>query len=163
MIPDDLQEQPGRTDFDFLAGSWRIHNRRLKERLKGSNSWDEFEGRSVARKILGGLGNIDEITLHGKSGDVEGFTLRLYDPASRQWSIYWTSSFSGTLDIPMVGQFVDGRGEFYAQEPFEGKAVFSRFIWSDITDKSCRWEQALSPDGGRTWEINWIMELTREA
>jgi len=151
----------GRADFDFIIGSWKVHHRRLRERLKGSASWEEFEGTSTARKILGGLGNVDEGPLHREAGSIEGFTLRLYDPKSQQWSIYWADSVNVELQIPMVGGFENGRGEFYAQEPFEGKQIFSRFIWSSITPTSCRWEQAFSPDGGKTWETNWIMDFTR--
>ncbi len=152
----------GRADFDFIISSWKVHQRRLRERLKGSTSWEEFESASVARKILGGLGNIDEVSMDRESGRLEGFTLRLYDPKSQQWSIYWADSVNVELQIPMVGGFENGRGEFYAQEPFEGKQIFSRFIWSNITPTSCRWEQAFSPDGGKTWETNWIADFTRQ-
>jgi len=152
----------GRVDFDFLMGSWKVHHKRLRERLKGSTLWEEFEGTCTARKILGGLGNVDEGLLHRETGSFEGFTLRLYDPKSQQWSIYWADSVNVELQIPMVGGFENGRGEFYAQEPFEGKQIFSRFIWSQITPSSCQWEQAFSIDGGKTWETNWIMEFTRQ-
>jgi len=87
-------------------------------------------------------------------------TLRLYDPASRQWSLYWAGA-DGLLQTPIVGEFKDGRGMFFAQETFAGKRIVSRFIWSDMTDLSCRWEQAFSTDGGATWEINWMMEFVR--
>ena len=152
----------GRGDFDFLIGNWTIHQRRLRERLKGSTEWEEFESASVARKILGGLGNIDEVSMDRESSRLDGFTLRLYDPKSNQWSIYWVDSVNLDLQIPMVGGFENGRGEFYAQEPFEGRQIFSRFIWSNITPTSCRWEQAFSPDGGKTWETNWIADFTRQ-
>jgi hypothetical protein len=157
------EQRDGRYDFDFFNGSWKMHNRRLRERLKGSSSWEEFEGKAVARKTLGDLGHMDEVVLERESGCVHGFTLRLYNPKSNQWSLFWASNVTGIMDIPMIGEFQDGRGEFYAQEPHEGRAVYSRFIWSEITENSCRWEQALSPDGGKTWETNWIMEFTREA
>ncbi len=154
------ERRDGRTDFDFFIGQWTVHNRRLREWLTGSESWEEFEGTSVARKVLGGLGNIDEITLERASGRQEGLTLRLYDPASRQWSLYWAGA-DGLLQTPMVGEFKDGRGMFVAQETFAGKRIVSRFIWSDMTDTSCRWEQAFSADGGATWETNWMMEFVR--
>lgn len=153
--------QDGRADFDFIVGNWKVANRRLKERLKGSNSWEEFEGTSVARKVLGGLGNMDEFTLDRESARVQGITLRLYDPRSQQWSLYWADSVSGILQTPTIGQFENGRGEFYAQETFEGKSIFVRFIWSNITETSCHWEQAFSADGGVTWETNWLMDLKR--
>lgn len=150
----------GRADFDFVVGQWAVHNRRRRGWLTGSDSWEEFEGTSVARTVLGGLGNIDEITLERASGRQEGVTVRLYDPVSRLWSLYW-AGVDGILQAPLIGGFEGGRGTFFAHEIFEGKSVFSRFIWSDITDTACRWEQAFSPDGGTTGEINWIMELTR--
>lgn len=154
-------EHDGRIDFDFIIGRWKVHNRCLRERLKGSNDWYEFEGMSVARKLLGGIGNIDEITFERETGPVEGMALRLFDPKSQEWSIYWASSATGVLDTPMIGKFENGCGEFFAHEIHENKHVYSRFIWSEIRENSCRWEQAFSPDGGKTWETNWIMEFTR--
>jgi len=150
------QQQDGRNDFDFLAGTWDSQQRRLRERLKGSNDWEEFKATLVNRKILGGMGNIEDVIMHRASGSVHGFTLRLYDLKSRQWSIYWADGTNGNIGLPEVGSFKDGRGEFYAQEPFEGRSIFSRFIWSEITETSCKWEQAFSEDGGKTWETNWI-------
>lgn len=156
-------EHDGRADFDFLVGRWKIHHRRLRERLKGSTSWEEFEGASICCHILGGLGNIDEISADREAGHLEGFTVRLFDPVSCEWSIYWASNVvPGKLDIPMIGRFINGRGEFYAHETHESQHVYTRFIWSSDTPTTARWEQALSADGGRTWETNWIMEFTRE-
>ncbi len=160
-MPDTRKEQDGRADFDFYVGTWKIHNRRLRERLKGSTDWEEFEGTSVARMVLGGLGNVDESWFDRESGRLEGMTVRLYDPVSQYWSLYWADSRQGILQAPMIGRFKDGRGEFFDQEMFEGQHVFSRFIWSEITATSCRWEQAFSADGGATWETNWIMESVR--
>lgn len=154
-------EQDGRNDFDFFIGRWQGHNRRLRERLKGCTDWEEFEGIVVDRKILGGIGNLDEVTFHRETGYAQGVTLRLFDPKTQEWSIYWGSSVGGMLEIPMIGKFKDGRGEFYAQEVFENQHIFSRLIWSEITENSCRWEQAFSTDGGKTWETNWIMDFTR--
>lgn len=162
-MANERTERDGRADFDFWMGSWKVHHRLLRERLKGSNSWEEFEGTSVARKILGGIGNFDENVMHRESGPVEGVTLRLYDPKSHEWRLYWAASLGGSLDVPMIGGFdqQNGRGEFYAHETHDGRHVYSRFIWSKITENSCQWEQALSPDGGKTWETNWMMEFTR--
>ena len=155
-------ERDGRRDFDFFVGRWKIYNRRLRGRLNGSTDWEEFEGATIARPVLGGLGNLDECTMERASGQLKGMTVRLYNPESRQWSLYWADNVkSGILQTPMVGGFENGRGEFYGQEPFEGKQIFSRFIWSEITETSCRWEQAFSPDGGKTWETNWIMDFVR--
>ena len=149
------------TDFDFIIGTWKVRNRKLKSRLKGSDSWEEFEGRVVARKVWGGAANIDEYDAESPSGRIQGMTLRLYNPKSQQWSLYWANRAYGVLDTPMIGGFKDGRGEFYDQEMFEGRSIYVRFIWSNITADSARWEQAFSPDGGKTWETNWVMEFTR--
>ncbi len=151
----------GRNDFDFLIGTWKVHHRMLTARLKGSTDWVEFEGDTVARKILNGLGNLDENIIHMPTGPVHEISLRLFNPQSKEWSIHWSTDRMGTLDIPMIGNFKDGRGEFYALEVFESRHVYSRFIWSKLMANSCQWEQALSADGGRTWETNWIMEFKR--
>jgi len=154
-------ENDGRNDFDFLIGTWKVHHRMLTQRLKGSTDWVEFEGDTVDRKIMNGLGNLDENLIHMQTGPVHAISLRLFNPQSKEWSIHWSTDRMGVLDIPMIGGFKDGRGEFYAQETHEGRHVYSRFIWSKITANSCQWEQALSADGGRIWETNWIMEFKR--
>ncbi len=156
-----IQELDGRADFDFFIGSWDSHQRKLKQRLKGCDEWDEFPAVSVVRKILGGLGNVDEVTLETPAGRVLGLTVRLFDPQTHLWSIYWSSSAHNVLDAPMVGRFEQGRGEFYDRETFEGRSVFSRFIWTSSGANACRWEQAFSADGGRTWETNWTADFTR--
>ena len=156
-----MDKHDGRTDFDFIVGKWAIHHRRLRERLAGSESWEEFDGTSEARLILDGIGNVDELWAERESGPLRGFTVRLFDPKMAEWRIYWGSGAGGPLDVPMAGRFDRGRGEFYAQDTHEGRHVYCRFIWSDITANAARWEQALSEDGGRTWEVNWIMEFTR--
>jgi hypothetical protein len=154
-------ENDGRNDFDFLIGTWKVHHHRLVERLKGCTEWEEFEGETIDRKMLNGVGNLDENILHRKIGSVHAISLRLFNPESKEWSIYWSTNLTGTLDVPMIGGFTDGRGEFYSQEVFEGQHIYSRFIWSKITSNSCQWEQAFSIDGGKTWETNWVMEFER--
>jgi len=154
-------ENDGRNDFDFLIGTWKVHHRRLVERLKGCTDWKEFDGDTVDRKILNGIGNMDENILHRKTGSVHAISLRLFNPESKEWSIHWSTNLTGTLDVPMIGGFKGGIGEFYSQEVFEGQHIYNRFLWSKITANSCQWEQAFSIDGGRTWETNWIMEFER--
>jgi hypothetical protein len=149
------------SDFDFFIGRWNVRNRRLRERLKGSTEWDEFDGTVVARPLWGGHGNVDEYEARAPFGLIQGMTVRLYNRRSGQWSLTWANRDNGVLDTPMIGGFRDGRGEFYDQEMFEGRSIYVRYVWSDITKASCRWEQAFSPDGGKTWEVNWIMEFTR--
>ena len=156
-----MQQNDGRNDFDFLIGTWKVHHFRLKERLKGCTEWEEFEGKSTDRKILNGLGNMDENILHRASGDVHAITVRLFNPRSKEWSLCWSAEGAGTFEVPMIGGFQNGRGEFYSQEVFEGRHIFSRFIWSEIEANACKWEQAFSNDGGKTWETNWVMTFER--
>jgi len=153
----------GAHDFDFLFGEWTVHNRRLARRLRGCTEWEEFTATSVARPIWGGAANVDEFHGEPASGVIDGLTLRVYNPASRQWTLTWASRARGVLDPPVFGEFKDGRGEFYNQEALEGRFIYVRFIWSEITASSCRWEQAFSDDGGKTWETNWVMQFIRTA
>ncbi len=152
----------GQHDFDFEFGSWHAHLRRRLHPLSGSDSWVEYDGTSVVRKLWDGRANIGELEVGNSTTHIEGLTLRLYNPQSRQWSIYWSNSQDGALGTAMIGQFTDGRGAFFDQELFQGRAVFVRFIFSDITATSFRLEQAFSADGGRTWEPNWISTFTRQ-
>ena len=154
-------QNDGRNDFDFLIGAWKVHHRSLKARLKRSTDWGEFEGEMTCKKILNGLGNFDENLIRWNTGPVQAITLRVFNPASKEWSIYWSTDRTGILDVPMIGGFKGGIGEFYSQEIFEGRHIYSRFIWSKITANSCQWEQAFSEDGGKTWETNWVMEFER--
>jgi hypothetical protein len=146
----------GQHDFDFEFGAWQARVARLAKPLSGSTTWIQYEGPSVVRALWGGQGNLGEIDVTGPAGRIRGLSLRLYDPQTRQWRISWANSRDGQLGVPMVGQFTNGRGEFYNQETYEGRAVFVRFIFSDITPKSFRLEQAFSVDGGKSWEPNWI-------
>lgn len=155
-----IEGRDGRADFDFLMGTWTVRNRRLR-RPHDWTTWEEFEGTAVARPIWGGLANIDEIEADTSNGRLRGMTLRLYDPRARQWSLYWANGAVGVLERPVVGEFRDGRGEFYNQDVIEGRAVLVRYLWSGITDTSCRWEQSFSWDGGESWTVDWVMEFTR--
>lgn len=149
----------GTQDFDFLAGSWLVANRRLKVRHAASDDWDEFPGSSEMRRILGGVGNVDEIEFPTKGWS--GATFRLFNPESRKWSIYWANSRDGLLQAPVFGSFANGVGEFFGDDLDEGRAVRVRYRWSEITADSARWDQAFSLDAGKTWETNWVMELRR--
>ena len=154
-------EHDGQRDFDFEIGTWKTHLRRLLNPLSGSTTWVEYEGTTVVRKVWGGRANLVELVADGAAGHFEGLSLRLYNPQSRQWSLNFANANSGVLAQPTVGEFKNGRGEFYDQETFNGRAVLVRFIISDITPNSCRFEQAFSDDGGKTWEVNWIATDTR--
>lgn len=151
----------GRRDFDFLHGGWRVTHRRLRRRLAGDTHWDEFAGTCDAQPIIGGLGNVDDNVLDLPDGSYEAATLRLFDPASRLWSIWWIDARSPGLESPVHGRFRDGVGTFYGDDVFEGRPISVRFLWSGIGPRSARWEQAFSADGGASWETNWIMSFER--
>jgi hypothetical protein len=147
-------------DFDFLIGSWDSTQRRLRSRLTGSDDWEEFPAHKVCYRMFGGLANVDELTFPTLGSS--GMSVRLYDPGTGQWSIYWASTtVPGELGPPVTGRFTNGVGEFFGDDEHDGRPVRVRYRWSDITDTSARWEQAFSPDRGETWETNWIMDFIR--
>jgi len=151
----------GQHDFDFEIGTWKTHLSRLVHPLSGSQTWVELNGTSVVRKIWNGRANLVELQVDGPAGHLEGLSVRLYNPESHQWSIYYSNSRQGTMGVPTTGEFTNGRGEFYDQEPLNGRMILVRNVFSDITPDSCRFEQAFSADGGKTWEVNWIAVDTR--
>jgi hypothetical protein len=156
------QHVSGSHDFDFFMGSWRVQHRRLNERLVGDHEWQEFEGATTAQAILGGTGNIDdnEIDLPGEA--YRAVTLRTFDPDLRQWSIWWFDGRHPTrFDPPVVGSFENGVGTFYGEDILNGKPIRVRFLWTETTSATPRWEQAFSADAGRSWETNWTMSFTR--
>ncbi len=156
-----LTEHDGQHDFDFEIGTWKTHVWRLLDPLTGSTKWVEYEGTSIVRKIWSGRANLVELVADGPAGHFEGLNLRLYNPKSRQWSLNFANSKGGTLSPPTIGEFKNGRGEFFSQETLNGRVILVRFVISDVTPDSCRFEQAFSDDGGRTWEVNWIAVDTR--
>jgi hypothetical protein len=149
----------GQHDFDFEIGTWKTHLSRLVRPLSGSTTWVEYEGTTVVRKVWDGRANLVELRADGPAGHIEALSLRLYDP---QWSLNFANSKSGALSQPTIGEFKNGRGEFFDQESFNGRAILVRFEISEVTADSCRFEQAFSADGGKTWEVNWIATDTRE-
>jgi hypothetical protein len=151
----------GPRDFDFHLGTWTTRLRRLQRPLTGSATWVDYEGTTVVRPVWNGDANLVELDVSGPAGRIEGLSLRLYNPQSRQWSLNFANRAAGVLVPPTIGAFKDGRGEFYAQETLEGRAILVRFVITDITPASCRFEQAFSDDGGRTWEVNWVATDTR--
>ena len=149
-------------DFDFLFGSWNVHNRYLKSRLRQSTEWVEFDARSDVEPLLHGFGHLDRYTAVRDGLPFEGITLRLFDPTTGEWSIHWADTKQArTLLPPMVGRFTGGVGEFYGDETVDGKKVRCRFVWTRPTTDTAQWEQAFSDDDGKTWETNWIMTFTR--
>lgn len=151
----------GQHDFDFDIGNWKTHVSRRLYPLTGSTSWVELDGMTAVRKIWDGRGNLAELEADGPSGHLEVLSLRLYNPEAKQWSLNTANSRGGTLSVPTVGEFKNGRGEFFDQEIFNGRMILVRNVWSEITPTSCLFEQAFSDDGGKTWELNWIAKDTR--
>jgi hypothetical protein len=151
----------GQHDFDFEIGSWKTDLKVLQHPLTGSTTWIEYHGTSVVHKIWNGRANMVELSVDGPAGHLEGLSLRLYNPDSHQWSLNFANSKVGTIGVPTVGAFKNGRGEFYDMEPVNGKMLLVRNVWSDISADSCHFEQAFSVDGGKSWETNWIATDTR--
>jgi len=149
-------------DFDFQIGRWRVAHRRLKARLAGCQDWEAFEGTSEMRPVLGGNGNVEDNLLHISTGSYRAIAIRSFDPASGTWAIWWLDARSPhALDAPVVGRFEDGVGSFYAEDVLDGRPVRMRFLWLRTDTDTPRWEQALSDDGGQSWETNWTMDFER--
>lgn len=152
----------GPHDFDFEFGSWTAHLTRMTAPLSGSNTWATYDGTSVVHSLLAGRENVGELQVRGGAGAINGLTIRLYDPKTHQWNIYWANSRSPLLDVPMVGGFSDGRGVFFARDTLNGRPIEVRFVFSDIGRTFFRFDQAFSADGGKTWEVNWIATFHRK-
>jgi hypothetical protein len=153
----------GQHDFDFEIGKWKAHVRRLGHRLSGSNDWEEFDGTVVTTPFMEGRGNLSEMNVEGATTHtrIQIIAVRLYNPTSRQWSIYGASAKTGVFDPPQIGQFDGSRGEFYASDLFAGRAIYIRYVWQNVSPTTTHFEQAFSGDGGKTWEVNWIYDGTR--
>ncbi|KPL90169.1 hypothetical protein [Herpetosiphon geysericola] len=150
------------TDFDFVLGDWNVRHRRLKDRLVGSTEWIEFTGQMSTQAVLGGYGNVEDNLLNLPEGPYRAIAIRSFNPQTMSWSIWWLDGrMPGQLDVPVVGNFVDEVGTFYADDTLRGKPIKVRFLWFAVTPDELRWEQAFSADNGDTWETNWIMEFSR--
>ena len=148
-------------DFDFDFGTWKTHSERLMHPLSGSSEWKEYDGVTVVKKVWDGRANLAEYAADGSAGHVQLLSLRWYNPSAHQWNLDFATPNVGTLGVPGVGEFRNGRGDFYDQEDFNGRSILVRFsIWR-ITDETAQSEQAFSDDGGRTWQVNWINHYTR--
>lgn len=151
----------GRDDFDFLAGRWSVAHRRLRRRLVGDTVWEEFGGECESRPIIGGLGNVDDYVIDLPAGRYRAAALRVFDPAAGRWSIWWVDGRTACLEPPVHGRFAAGVGTFTGADAVDGRPILVRFIWSEITARSARWDQAFSADAGVTWEANWTMRFAR--
>ena len=148
-------------DFNFYAGHWNIHNRKLKSSLNGCTEWLEFDAYQEMCIILNGKGNTDNFKTTIDNKPFEGMTLRLFDPATCLWSIYWADSSKGILDPPVVGSFENNTGIFYGKDIFNGKDILVKFNWDKTDPGKPAWSQAFSEDNGKTWEWNWYMYMTK--
>jgi hypothetical protein len=152
----------GSNDFDFLIGEWTVQHRRLVERLVGSGEWQVFGGRAQVRRLMDGQGNVDDNEVDIPSGPYRAVSLRSFDPATGQWSIWWLDArHPHRLDVPVKGSFHDGVGTFLADDVLDGRPIRVRFLWRDTGTPNPVWEQAFSADGGASWETNWTMRFSR--
>jgi hypothetical protein len=150
----------GENDFDFNIGTWKVHMRRREHPLTGANTWTTLEGTVVVRKLLGGQGNIAEINVEGNAAHLVFLSLRLYNAQTHEWTLNFSSKGGGALGVPMVGHFVNGRADFYDQEPYNGRTILCRFSIF-VLNGTYRDEQSFSADGGLTWEVNWINTFSK--
>jgi hypothetical protein len=151
----------GQHDFDFNFGTWTIHVERLLHPLTGSKTWVTLEGTKVVQKIWNGRAQLEQVEADGPGAHIENMGLMLYNPQSHQWSVSFVSSSDGALGSPLFGEFKDGRGEFFGPDTYNGRAILVRLTWSKITPTTHHLEQSFSADGGRTWESNLEVAITR--
>ncbi len=144
-------------DFDFLHGNWRVRHRKLATRLAGADDWSEFDGTSSTRPILGGFSNVEHNFIGDPAG---GYALRAFETGTGLWRIWWLDLRSPReIGLPVVGGFDGGSGTFLADDHWNGVPIKVRFMWFKRAGVGPRWEQSFSPDGGRTWELNWSMQF----
>jgi hypothetical protein len=149
------------SDFDFFFGKWKIQNRKLRERLTNCTEWDEFDAVLECHSVLNGFGNTDTFKADVGGEHFEGMTLRLFDPNTRLWSIYWASTSNVVLDVPQVGSFDGKTGEFLARDVWNETPIIVKFLWDKTAENAPTWSQAFSADEGKTWEWNWYMYMLR--
>jgi len=159
--PTPQAQRDGQRDMDFNIGTWRAHINLLRTPLKGTGTWVELNGTAVVRKVWGGRAQLEEVEADGSIGHFEALVLLLYDPHSHQWSKSFANSNDGQLIQPMIGEFRDGRGEFYDQETYHGRTALMRAVWSNITVNSQHFQEAFSFDGGKTWEPYFVATFMR--
>jgi len=159
--PSVTSQPDGQHDFDFEIGAWNTRVSRLDRPLTGSKTWLTYDGTSIVRTLLDGRANLVELSVAGPAGRIEGVSLRLYHPQSREWALHYANIRDGELTPSVTGRFSDGRGEFRGEDTLDGRAILVRFVISRLSAESWRFEQAFSADGGKSWEVNWIAVDTR--
>ena len=161
-VPAPPTPHDGARDFDPLLGNFNFHLHYMLHPLTPSPDWTDMDGTGACYKVWDGRAQLDTIELDSSSGGhMEGLTLRLYDREARQWRLYWANNRIGRLDPPQIGDFRNGHGDFYTTDTINGKTTLIRFDWTRMTSGTPHFEQAFSPDGGKTWEVNWITNQTR--
>ncbi|MDX2237002.1 MAG: hypothetical protein NW203_05515 [Hyphomonadaceae bacterium] len=147
---------PGRPgDFDFLTGEWRIENRSIVD-----GAWIDYPGEATVHAILGGAGSVEDLRIPAR--DFSGMGLRLLDRERRVWRDHWVNARAGVVTTPgQAGSFENGAGLFVSDYEEGGRPMKAIGVWDQITPNSCRWRQATSADGGRSWAQNWIMRWSR--
>jgi hypothetical protein len=151
-------------DFDFFLGSWRVNHRRLRKRLAGNDDWETFKGSTTCQGLLGGVFNLNESRAQRAGGPSAGLGLRAYDVRTDTWADWYFSAANPlTLDKPGIGRFRDGVGTFLSDDVFAGRPIVVRGRFTSLSPDEAQWDQAFSPDGGKTWEVNWIMRYSRTA
>jgi len=148
-------------DFDFFEGKWKLRNRKLKSRLNGCTEWIEFDSTQEMYRVLNGLGNIDNFLATFNGEPFEGMTVRLFNPSTKLWSIYWADSNQGKLDPPVQGSFENNVGHFITKDIFNGREILVVFRWDARDKDNPVWSQAFSADRGKHWEWNWYMYMSR--
>jgi hypothetical protein len=164
-LAQEAAQHDGQRDFDFLVGSWKIHLKRLVQPEHGAKEWVDLDGTVVCRQVWDGRAEVEEFNVESrdKKMHIQGLATRFYNPASHQWSIWWANAKDGAMyPPPVIGEFTNGRGEFYDQEVLNGRAVFTRYTWTGTTTKSPHFEQSISTDGGKSWELSWVTDQTKD-
>lgn len=169
-LPTPTEVERARHGFDFLHGDWTVQNRKQSDYANPDSPWETFSASNMVHALPAGIGNYDEYRPLGdwRPGFV-AMTLRVFDPVTGRWSIYWLTNRDGGLDPatgtllpPVVGRFdADGVGRFEGEEVYKGRTARVRFTWTRRDERHARWEQAYSWDDGTSWHTNWIMDFSK--
>ncbi len=150
-----------KNDFEFLFGDWKVRHRKLTARLAGANDWKEFNGTSTTRPLMGGQGNVEDNYIGDPAGPYRAAALRTFQADTGLWRIWWLDMrLPSQIGLPVVGAFEGDRGEFVADDHWNGIPIRVRFLWIKSAEGGPLWQQAFSSDGGSTWEVNWTMQFS---